>query len=49
MQRWRQRGIGPRFVRLGNVIRYRERDIETFIEERTDISTADAGRCAEPS
>ena len=44
MQRWRQQGVGPAFVRLGTLIRYRECDLEEFIEGRMAISTADADR-----
>jgi hypothetical protein len=48
MQRWRQLGKGPCFVRIGNLIRYRECDLEKFIEERAAASTADADCDGEP-
>jgi Helix-turn-helix domain len=40
-QRWRQRGLGPKFVRIGNQIRYRRSDLETWLSSRIAQSTAD--------
>jgi predicted DNA-binding transcriptional regulator AlpA len=31
---WRSRGGGPRFVKLGDAIRYDLRDIETYLQSR---------------
>lgn len=31
---WRARGIGPTFVRVGRLIRYREEDIEAWLNAR---------------
>jgi predicted DNA-binding transcriptional regulator AlpA len=41
---WRYRGYGPRFVRLsGRAVRYRESDLDAFVDGRTVHSTSDAG------
>jgi hypothetical protein len=42
-QRWRQRGFGPKFLRVGNQIRYRQRDLDDWLSARTAQSTADRG------
>jgi hypothetical protein len=48
LQRWRQRGTGPTFVRVGNLIRYRRRaDLDRYLGTRIARSTAD--RVEEPS
>ena len=42
LQAWRQRGGGPHFVRISSrAVRYRRRDIVTWIESRIRSSTAD--------
>ena len=43
LQAWRVRGGGPRFVRLGSAVRYRNDDLAAFIDERTVSSTSDPG------
>jgi hypothetical protein len=40
-QRWRQRGVGPKFLRVGNQIRYRKEDLDRWLEGRVAQSTAD--------
>jgi hypothetical protein len=40
-QRWRQQGLGPRFCRVGNQIRYRQRDLDEWLSGRVAQSTAD--------
>jgi predicted site-specific integrase-resolvase len=32
---WRQRGIGPAYVRCGGAIRYRESDVEAYLKKQT--------------
>jgi len=46
-QRWRQRGLGPKFFRVGIQIRYRQSDLEKWLSSRIAQSTAD--RVGEPS
>ena len=40
MQRWRLEGIGPVYVKLGRLVRYRRHDLDAFLEERTCTSTS---------
>ena len=32
VRRWRLQGRGPRFVKIGSMVRYRTSDIETWLE-----------------
>ncbi|POX87614.1 transcriptional regulator [Mycobacterium kansasii] len=32
---WRRKGIGPRYVKFGNRVRYRVSDIEAWLSEHT--------------
>jgi predicted DNA-binding transcriptional regulator AlpA len=32
---WRMQGRGPKFIRLGRLIRYRRRDLEAWLEANT--------------
>jgi excisionase family DNA binding protein len=41
MCKWRIRGIGPRFVKVGTAIRYRESDIEEWLQNRTYSNTTE--------
>ena len=40
IQRWRLEGIGPNYVKLGRLIRYRKSDLDRFIDEHTYSSTS---------
>lgn len=44
LQRWRLEGVGPTYVKLGRLVRYREADLDTFLEERAYSSTSMALR-----
>jgi len=35
LRRWRRERRGPRFVKLGRLIRYRESDLESFVDQAT--------------
>jgi hypothetical protein len=35
LRRWRRERRGPRFVRLGRLIRYRQSDLEDFVDKST--------------
>lgn len=35
LQAWRTKGFGPAFVRAGRAVRYRRRDLITWIEANT--------------
>ena len=41
LRRWRREGRGPRFVKIGRLVRYRQADVEDFIE-RSTVDLADA-------
>ena len=44
LESWRCRGGGPPFVRYGRAIRYREADLDQFIESKVRLNTSkDAG------
>jgi len=34
LRKWRNDGTGPRFVRLGRLIRYRAPDLESWLSDR---------------
>ena len=46
LQRWRQTGDGPPFVKIGGRVFYEESALEAFIQSRTFRSTAEAGATA---
>jgi hypothetical protein len=41
LERWRVQGIGPRFVRLNNSIRYRQQDLDAHVASRVVGSTSE--------
>lgn len=40
LQRWRLEGVGPVFVKLGRLVRYRKSDLDRFLDEHTCTSTS---------
>jgi predicted DNA-binding transcriptional regulator AlpA len=36
LRRWRRERRGPRWVKLGRLVRYKEGDLEAFIEQSTE-------------
>ena len=46
VRNWRLRGGGPKFIKVGRLVRYRPADIEDWIEKRTFASTSALGRRA---
>ena len=47
LQKWRNLGGGPRFVRVSRrAIRYRQVDLDAWIESRLRNSTSDSGDAA---
>jgi excisionase family DNA binding protein len=34
--RWRHESTGPRGIKVGKHVRYRQRDVETWLESRSD-------------
>ena len=44
LDRWRQRGIGPRFLKIGGHVVYRKQDIEAYEEAQLkSITEKDMG------
>jgi predicted DNA-binding transcriptional regulator AlpA len=41
LQKWRVTGAGPRFVKIGRLVRYTEEALEEYIQQRTVASTAE--------
>jgi predicted site-specific integrase-resolvase len=35
IQRWRSEGVGPKFLKINNRVRYKLTDVETFEEHNT--------------
>lgn len=46
LQAWRHRGGGPRFLKMGRVVRYRNSDLDGFLDASVRSSTSDPGRSA---
>jgi hypothetical protein len=42
LERMRATGTGPRFVRVGRLVSYTDRDLEAYIASRTVQSTSEA-------
>jgi len=42
LEQWRWNGKGPRFLKLGRAVRYRQEDLAAFMEGNTCTSTAQA-------
>lgn len=40
LNKWRCHGGGPVFVKLGRAVRYRQEDLNAFVEERSLTSTS---------
>lgn len=40
MQRWRLEGAGPSFIKLGRLVRYRQSDLDDFIQGHRIDSTS---------
>jgi excisionase family DNA binding protein len=49
LERKRCDGTGPRFVKCGRAVRYRESDIEEWLESQTVRSTSEAGADRNPA
>jgi hypothetical protein len=44
LEAWRYRGGGPKFVRVGRLIRYRPSDVQEWLTSRTVHSTSEEVR-----
>ena len=43
LRKWRWEGQGPRFVKMGRKVLYREIDLYDFVESQLRVSTSDMG------
>jgi hypothetical protein len=49
LRRWRQKGLGPTYCRLGHrLVRYRARDLEVWLESKSFDSNARELRSKSP-
>ena len=39
---WRLKGIGPRFIKVGRLVRYKTQTVDLWIESQTRNSTSEA-------
>ena len=39
---WRLKGIGPRYIKVGRLVRYRIENVDLWLESQTRNSTCDA-------
>jgi excisionase family DNA binding protein len=46
LEGWRWRGGGPRFVKLGDAVRYQVADLEAFVAAGARTSTSEEPRAA---
>ena len=37
---WRVQGVGPRYIKVGRFVRYRQSDLDAWLESRTRTSTS---------
>ncbi len=47
LQAWRCRGFGPEFVKIGRLVRYDPKKVESWVKSRMMTSTSDVGRVAQ--
>ncbi len=40
---WRIKGVGPRYIKIGRLVRYRLADVEEWLEAQARSSTSQAG------
>ena len=41
LQAWRSRGEGPKFIKIGRLVKYRMDDLLEYINNRVHFSTSD--------
>ena len=44
LARWRSEGRGPKFIKIGRRVAYRDQDLEDFLTKQTRTSTAQGSR-----
>jgi excisionase family DNA binding protein len=48
LEKWRVKGGGPRFIKMGRLVRYRLHDLDMWVNDRVRSSTADIGASRAP-
>lgn len=43
LRKWRWEGKGPRFIKLGRKVAYRQEDLYDWVESQSRMSTSDTG------
>lgn len=43
LRKWRWEGKGPRFIKLGRKVAYRQEDLYDWIDSQSRMSTSDTG------
>jgi len=43
LQAWRVKGNGPKYSKIGRSVRYRQCDLDAFVEGNLTVSTSEAG------
>ena len=43
LEKWRVKGGGPRFIKMGRLVRYRLHDLDSWVDDRARASTSDPG------
>jgi len=44
LRNWRLSGKGPPYLKLGGAVRYRESDLDAFLDKALRLSTSDTGQ-----
>lgn len=47
LEGWRVKGIGPKFIKIGRLVRYRTDDLDQWLQAQTRSSTSQAPQNAE--
>jgi hypothetical protein len=48
LEKWRQTGEGPRFIKIGGAVRYTTEDLDAFIKANRRSSTSENARAQPP-
>ena len=43
LRKWRWEGKGPRFIKLGRKVAYKQEDIYEWVDSQSRVSTSDTG------
>lgn len=46
LRKWRWEGKGPRFVKMGRKVLYRQVDLNDYVEGQVRVSTSDMGEAS---